>query len=389
MTVRIDTLQQIDTPSWDAYAHSHLKGNLYHLAGWKKVIEQTYGHKTYYFLARKEKPRSETDICQQNNSTNRCDPIVGILPVVHLKHFLFGNTLTSIPFFDLGGILADNVETEKALISELIKLAQELNAKSIELRHTHPLSILKDGVNAQVQSLPAVYTNHDISSTNWFIQTRFHKVRMLLNLPGSSDILWRSFKSKLRSQIKKSMKEGLKSKIGGAELLDDFYEVFLINMRDLGSPVHSKNIMKNVCQQFSESAKIFIIYKDNQPVSCSLTVSFKDTLENPWASSLRRYSRLNPNMLLYWSMLEYACDHGYNIFDFGRSTPSEGTYRFKEQWGAKPIPLHWHYLSRSSDVIEQDPIEKTHFDKVIRYWMKLPVCVTRICGPIIRKHIGL
>ena len=43
------------------------------------------------------------------------------------------------------------------------------------------------------------------------------------------------------------------------ELLDDFYDVFLINMRDLGSPVHSKKLMKNVLEEFPDKARIVIV----------------------------------------------------------------------------------------------------------------------------------
>ena len=112
----------------------------------------------------------------------------------------------------------------------------------------------------------------------------------------------KSFKSKLRSQIKKPIKEGLEAKVGGPELLEDFYKVFLINMRDLGSPVHSKKLMQNVLVAFLDKAKIIVVYKDRDPLACSLIIEFNDTLENPWASSLREYSRLSPNMLLYWTM---------------------------------------------------------------------------------------
>ena len=118
-------------------------------------------------------------------------------------------------------------------------------------------------------------------------------------------------------------------------------------------------------------------------------VGFRDTLENPWASSLREYSRLSPNMLLYWTMLEYACDKGFKRFDFGRSSPDEGTYKFKKQWGAKPEPLHWHYISLNGKPLQQGTSEKSKFEKAIRLWQKLPVPVTKTLGPMIRKHIGL
>jgi len=212
---------------------------------------------------------------------------------------------------------------------------------------------------------------------------------MLLELPESSDTLMKSFKAKLRSQIKKPLKEGLSSKVGGLELLDDFYEVFLVNMRDLGSPVHSKKLMKNVLEEFPNKARIVIVYKENLPLACSLVIGFKDTLENPWASALREHSRLSPNMLLYWTMLEYACDKGYAYFDFGRSSPGEGTYKFKQQWGAKPNPLNWHYISLKGKSVDTETSEASKFDKAVQYWTKLPLSVTKIIGPMLRKHIGL
>ncbi|OQX91816.1 MAG: methicillin resistance protein [candidate division Zixibacteria bacterium 4484_95] len=302
--------------------------------------------------------------------------VVGIFPLVHLKHFLFGNSLISIPFFDLGGILADDQETEKALLSEAIKLARDLKVENIELRHIEPLSVIN-----------SINSRNSTDSINCV--TKSHKVRMLLDLPESSEVLMQSFKAKLRSQIKKPLKEGLKAKVGGNELLDDFYKVFSVNMRDLGSPVHSKELMQNVLEEFSEKSKIVMVYKDDKPIACSLIVGFKGTLENPWASALKEYSRLSPNMLLYWTMLEYACNNGFRYFDFGRSSPDEGTYKFKEQWGAIPTPLHWHYIALNGQPISEETSEKSKFEKAIQYWQKIPVPITKIIGPMIRKHIGL
>jgi serine/alanine adding enzyme len=94
-------------------------------------------------------------------------------------------------------------------------------------------------------------------------------------------------------------------------------------------------------------------------------------------------------MLLYWTMLEYACNNGYKYFDFGRSTPDEGTYRFKQQWGAQSEPLHWQYISLNGKPANEKASEKSKFNKAIHYWQKLPVPVTGILGPMIRKNIGL
>ena len=382
--MKIVHLEETDFKYWDDYVHAHPRATLYHLSGWKRVIEKTYSHNTYYVMAIKDnsKPKRNSQPSAHSSQLN----LAGILPLSHLRHFLFGNSLISIPFFDLGGILADDIETEKALLNEAIKIGYDLKVKDIELRHIYPVKFFEKESEAYLTGA----SNSQLKTQNCVFKTRSHKVRMLLDLPASSETLMKSFKAKLRSQIKKPLKEGLKATVGGIELLDDFYKVFTINMRDLGSPVHSKKLIRNVLKEFPDKSRIVMIYKDDQPLACSLIIGFKGTLENPWASSLREYGRLSPNMPLYWSMLEYACDNGYDYFDFGRSSPDEGTYKFKQQWGAKPTPLHWHnILLDGKSTPSAEDSEKSRFDKAIRYWQKLPVSITKIIGPLIRKHIGL
>ena len=402
MNVTITTLTEGDSTAWDTYVNNHPDANLYHLSGWKNVIEKTYNHKTYYLVA--------VNTSNQNSKLKIHNCITGVLPLVHIKHFIFGNNLISMPFFDMGGILADNQETEQALLTEAISLGQQLKVDTLELRHQHPLdnrnisppnltssefsvrTRLCGSVANNMGLYGSVANNQDNPEnlkTRTACATQTHKVRMLLDLPESSEMLMKSFRSKLRSQIRKPTKEGLKTTIGGKELIDDFYHVFSINMRDLGSPVHSKKLMENTLRVFPEHAKIVVVYKGRIPLACSMLFDFRGTIFNPWASSLRQYGRLSPNMLLYWTMLAYACETGCKYFDFGRSTPDEGTYKFKKQWGAKPEPLHWHYIFLNGRPVELETSEKSKFDKAIQYWKKLPVPVTKIIGPRIRKYISL
>jgi len=305
--------------------------------------------------------------------------ILGVLPLVHFKHAFFGNCLVSLPFLDGGGLLADDRGAEDSLLSEAVRLGLSVGASRIELRQERLLAS-RDGMSAFCS---------ESARKPLQVATRSDKVRMLLNLPGSSEMLMKSFKSKLRSQLTKSLKGGVSTRTGGAELLEDFYKVFLVNMRDLGSPVHSMKLMRHVLREFSGSSRIVAVYKAKEPVAAALVVGFGKMLRNPWASSLREYASLSPNMLLYLRVLEYACGNGYQVFDFGRSSVGEGTYKFKEQWGALPAPLHWLYISLDGELPNPESSEKGRFGKAIRYWKKLPVIVTRVVGPSIRKHISL
>lgn len=366
-----------DRDLWDGYVRRHPDASLFHLFGWRDVIHRTYGHETHYLMAVRGEPTTTTG--KGASLRLHAENIVGTLPLVHLKHIIFGNSLISLPFLDGGGILADCKEAQESLLSEAIRLGLKIGANRIELRCERAIATCDDMILAGSEERLAPVG----------VAKRSSKVRMLLTLPGTSEVLVKSFKSKLRSQINRPLKEGCTSKLGGLELLEDFYKVFLVNMRDLGSPVHSVELMRQVLGEFSERSRIFVVYKSEEPVASALVVGFDKVLRNPWASSLRKYASLGPNMLLYLRILEFACDNGYQVFDFGRSTTGEGTYKFKEQWGAVPAPLCWYYISLDGKSLDPDSSRTERFEKATHYWRKLPLIVTKIIGPRIRKHISL
>jgi FemAB-related protein (PEP-CTERM system-associated) len=288
--------------------------------------------------------------------------INGMLPLVHLKSALFGNYMISLPYFNYGGVCADSEEIGGRLMREAVLYARKYNARHIELRHTHPIS------------------------DSW--QAKTNKVVMKLALPKGSDELWKSFPSKLRSQVQRPVKEGMYVKLGREESLDDFYAIFAENMRDLGTPVYSKGFFRSILRAFPESSWICTVCsEDRQPVAGGFLVGFKDTMEIPWASSLRSYNRLSPNMLLYWSVLKLACEKGFRSFDFGRSTPNEGTYRFKEQWGAKPVQLYWHYWLKNGGPLPELNPKNPKYRIAIAFWKKIPVSIAEIIGPHIVRSI--
>jgi serine/alanine adding enzyme len=356
-----------DKQAWDSYVLKHTDSTHCHLSGWKGVIENTYGHKSYYLIA-------------QNESR-----IMGILPLVHIKSIIFGSQLVSTPFLNYGGVLADGEEAGKLLLSEAIKLDQKLKVKKIELRHTNPLAWLKELYPDN--SMNPINSVNPSDPINFSLRT--HKVRMLLELPASSDELFKSYNSKLRSQIRRSQKAGMAAVIGGVELLYDFYRVFSINMRDLGSPVHSKKFFSLIFDYFGECVKIGVVYYQGKPVAAGFIFCFRNIVEIPWASSLRKYNAFSPNMLLYWSLLEYSANHGFHYFDFGRSTPGEGTFKFKQQWGAKPFTLYWYsrdHLGNENGYIEKTSSTVSHG---VAVWQQLPVFVANLLGPILRGSISL
>jgi len=331
-----------DSSSWDHYVKNHPNATIYHSWATKLVIESSFGHNTYYLSVKDEKQQ-----------------ILGVLPLIELNSKIFGHFLVSVPFYNYGGILYSSQDARQKLLAAAIQQAKVINAEHIELRDSK-----------KFDDLPF----------------KEAKVSMLLNLPQTKDKLWANIGTKLRAQIKKSERNDLQTKIGKHSLLNDFYRVFSRNMRDLGTPVYSKSLFSNMLSHH-ETAHIVIIYHHGKPVSCGFILGWKNTMEIPWASTIRNANRLDANMKLYWEILKFTIEQGYEIFDFGRSSKEANTYRFKKQWGAKPYPLYWHYWLPNNQPLPEINPNNPKFKIMISVWKKLPLWIANIIGPKIVKSL--
>jgi FemAB-related protein (PEP-CTERM system-associated) len=344
MVIRL--AQKHDKVRWDEYVLAHEDGVAYHQYGWLEAVRTAYGFRVYPLLAEKK---------------GSC---VGLLPLAHIRWPLTRGKLVSLPYCDLGGVLADSAEISEALLENAKALGKNLSIPEIEIRSAFPVG-------------PGTKPNP-------------HKVRMVLTLPESSEALFAGFKAKLRSQVGKPRREGLRSVLGGGELLDDFYGIFTQNMRDLGSPVHGRTWFVELLQHLGTSARIGVVYMPGgEPAAAGIILCTRKVVSIPWASSLRRFNHANPNMLLYWSFLAFAADNGFHQFDFGRSTPGEGTFKFKQQWGANPEPLYWQDFVGSTlkpATPEGKSLLRTRMEDV---WKRMPLGVCNFVGPHVRRCVSL
>ncbi len=309
-----------------------------HHGGWLASIANGLAHSSHCLVAK------------------RLNAIVGILPLLLVKGPIFGKFLVSLPYINTGGVWAQDHDAAAALIERACDLADELDVRYLELRHEVPVTHPK--LNFE----------------------RTDKVHMRLALPLSDELLDKSFKSKLRSQIKKAGEYPSSVHWGSLDLLNDFYHVFAINMRDLGTPVFSKHLFRSILSAFGEQAELCVVRHDGRPVAGALLVHLDGVTEVPSASSLRAANPTGVNMWMYRQLLKRAVERGSHTFDFGRSSQGSGTYKFKEQWGAKPFPAVWQYYVRKGSVEAMRP-DSSGNQRLIRIWQRLrfglPVSLAR------------
>ena len=329
-----------DGGAWEAYVDSRGDMAGYHSWRWRRVFEDAFGHESVYLVAR------------------HGGVITGVLPMVQIKSLIFGRTLTSLPFLNYGGVMADAPEVAVALTDAAHEQARARRCSHVELRH----------VDRQFADLPC----------------KQHKVAMHLAVQPS---MFDGLDRKVRNQIRKAEKSGLVVERGGESLVGDFYTVFARNMRDLGTPVYSRRLFDEVLRVFPDRAQLHVVRLNGQPIAAGLTYRTPTMVQLPWASSIRAYNSLCPNVLLYWDAIQFAAESGARIFDMGRSTPNEGTFKFKAQWGAEPVPLHWEYRLMTPGELPNVSPANPKYQFAIALWQKLPLSVTTRVGPMIVRAI--
>ena len=152
--------------------------------------------------------------------------VAGVLPLVQIKSLLFGNTLTSLPFLNYGGVMADAADVGRG--------AGRGGARARRARGAAATSSCATS-RAQFPDLPC----------------KQHKVSMRLaarrRASGTASI------ARSATRFARREKSGLIVERGGAELVGDFYTVFARNMRDLGTPVYSRRLVRGSAARVSRT----------------------------------------------------------------------------------------------------------------------------------------
>ncbi|HEX7120392.1 MAG TPA: FemAB family XrtA/PEP-CTERM system-associated protein [Longimicrobiales bacterium] len=328
--------------AWDDFVDRSPDASFAHLWRWRTVLADVYGHDARYLVAKDADGRWR-----------------GVLPLVRLRSRLFGRHLVSVPLLNHGGAIG--APAARAQLAEhAAEEARRWGADTLVLRQREPVAC----------ALP----------------TARHKVTVALELPDSPATLWReTLRSKVRSQIRRAMKEAMDVRFG-PDQRRAFHEVYARNMRDLGTPAHPPALFEAIAGAFPEHVVFGAVYRHGRPVAGGCGFRWRDAFEMTWASSLREFNRMAPNMLLYWAFMEEMTARGVRVFDFGRCTPGSATHRFKLQWGGAELPLPWLHWSRRG-APPDTPGERPPMRWARAAWRRLPATIADRLGPAVAREL--
>ena len=329
---------------WNAFVEAAPHASFYHRAEWRGINERCFGHRTCYLAALQG------------------GRIVGVFPLVRLSSLMFGTIACSLPFVNYGGPVAEDESIDRALLEAASEVAREWRVDYLEIRSRRDLG--------------SEYPGSD------------HKVSMTVDLERDPEAVMARYKRDHRYDIRRAAKNGFTVRFGGAELLDDCYEILSESWRDLGTPIFRKDYLRAIVDTFPQSTRLCVAYaEDGTPAAAAFDGAHRDTLEGMWLGTRTEFRKQSVGYVLYWELIKHGCEAGYVRFHLGRSTVESGGEQFKKKWNAHATQLHWHYILKAGRDIPQLNVANPKYRLAMAIWRKLPVMVTQQIGPIIARSI--
>jgi FemAB-related protein (PEP-CTERM system-associated) len=343
MTIQVRNIGQDEDARWDEFVMSCQEATFFHLAGWKTVLEEAFGHHCHFLVAEKN------------------GEIQGVLPLAQVKSFLFGNSLSSLPFCVYGGILALSEEAREALGKAACTLAETLKVDALQLRNSQP------------------------SGSDWPSSDLYYTFRK--EIVADNEVNLKAIPNRQRAMVRKGIKHGLVSEESDSS--ERIYRVYSESVRNLGTPVFSKKYFDVLQKVFGKDCRVLMIRDGDEDVAGVMSFYFKGEVLPYYGGGIAR-ARSIPgcNHFMYWELMRRSADEGITGFDFGRSKTGTGPYSFKKNWGFTPQPLAYeYYLVRANEIPNINPTNPK-YRLLIEVWSRLPLPVANFIGPVLAKDLG-
>ncbi|MGH7304781.1 MAG: FemAB family XrtA/PEP-CTERM system-associated protein [Candidatus Rokuibacteriota bacterium] len=333
-----------DHEAWDRFVKSSSDGTIFHQTAWKKVVHDVFRHVPRYLLAADR------------------DGIRGVLPLFEVRGLLTGRVLVSVPYAVYGGICAADTEAADTLLSAARALAAERRTRYVELR--------------QIKRSHVELPTKELYST--FVRP----------LDPDPEVNLAAVPRKQRRMIRQGAKHGLIAREGW-EFLKEFYEIFLVSRRHLGSPPFPLQLFEAIRDHFGKQAQLLTVWHGDQAVSGVISLFYEDRVMPYYGAALPSAFTLAANDFMYWEVMREASLAGYRQFDFGRSRVGAGSYDFKRHWGFEPEPLAYQYVLRAGADMPNISPSNPKLQLFIRTWKRAPLQVTRWLGPPLTRWLPL
>jgi FemAB-related protein (PEP-CTERM system-associated) len=341
----VHALTAAERPHWDAFVRACPQATFFHLSAWQALIEEVFRHRCHYLLAR------------------RGGEIVAVLPLAEVRSRLFGHSLSSLPFCAYGGIAAADGDdgAVAALEAEAEQLARRLGVQHLE------------------------YRNLTARHPEWPAQPLYATFRKPILADVEANLL--AIPRKQRAMVRKGMQNGLLASVD--EDVERFFALYASNVLRHGTPALPRRYFARLRHTFGDDCEVLTVTDaGGRPLSSVLSFHFRDQVMPYYAGDDPAARALAANDFKYWALMRRACEHGFRLFDYGRSKAGTGPWAFKKNWGFEPQPLAYEYRLYKRDAVPQHNPLNPRYRAFIALWRHLPLGVANALGPHIVRNLG-
>lgn len=304
-----------------------------------------------------------------------------IFPFFLIKSKIFGNRLISLPFLDFGGVRG---EFDKKFILEVLNEIKEKfkgDSRYLEIR---------------LNSFSPDYKKIEKILLEEGFKKELKGYQFILKLKKEEE-LWEGFDRLARKGIKKAKKSDLRIKEMDSEKeLRIFYDLYIKNMRNFGTPQHSYEYFANLLKKFKENFRGLNCYKNEKLIGSLIVLYSEDYMYAAYNFSEHNSLIYQPNDLLYWKMITWAIKNNIKYFDFGQCEPNVekgthayGIYKFKRKWTGDLYERPYFKYSFGCVGDKENSSEKDKYKKMIGLWKTLPLPIIKKLGPKIASQLAL
>ena len=328
--------------AWDAYVSAAADGSWFHTTAWMTAVQTTFGHEPIYLEAR------------------RGERIVGALPLFLVRSLFGGRMLVSVPYGVYGGVIADDGAVRSALRDALMRQVSRLRVATVDLRTIYP-GFEGFEPNDRYVTFRRELPDRPEDVLNW--------------LPRKARAAARSGRNK----------HGLTIEFGHG-LLPVVWRLYSASMRRLASINYPYRFLQLLVEHAPDRTLTSVVYYRRRPVGGLLTLTHGDTVMPYFVGLDPPYRFAHVSNFLYLTVMEWAVERGYRVFDFGRSRrDNPGCCNFKRFHGFEATPLGYQRLADSRPV-DLTPTGST-FGPARRIWPHVPLVLTRPLGAWLARHI--
>lgn len=344
---------------WLAFVADHPRATIFHHPAWLGVLREAFGYRAHHLA------------CEDEHGQ-----LLGVLPLLAQRGLVSGSRLSSLPRSPVGGPLARDAASTRALLQAAI---DSLNGQ----RGAHlQLKVESSALDDLVPGL---------------VGTRFRPT-YVLPLPSAGEPLVigdAAHRERIKRAVKKAARNGVIVRSAeGAVDLRAWYTLYLETMRSHAVPPRPYRFFEIAWSVLRPLGLLRLLLAEQHGTTAPrllagcLNFQFGPTVFYGFGGSRAVDLELRPNDAIHWRAIQDAQGEGYSAYDFGEvSTGNAGLATYKAKWGSEQRWLYRYYHPAPRELeIGLLESETRPMRMAQAVWRHLPLGITELASDWIHRY---